>query len=104
MKGSSKSFFLAAAILVSAAGSPLFAADVTVEAGGEKFFIRERDGRIFRLVDGRQQRVLLRTLRVKSPEVSGQANPDGRGAKLTVKEIFPSFTIVRGEYSLSAAR
>ena len=96
-----KAFF--AAVLASAATSSLDAGDVTVEAGGEKFFIRESDGRIFRLVDGRQQRVLLRTLRVKSPEVSGQANPDGRGAKLTVKEIFPSFTIVRGEYSLSAA-
>ena len=103
MKKQTSSFIAVLAAVILSVATSLFAADVTVDAGGETFFIRESDGRIFRLVDGRQQRVLSRTLRVRSPEVSGQANPDGRLAKLSVKEIFPSFTIVRGEYSLSAA-
>ena len=102
MKKQTHSFIaVLAAVLVSAAASSLFAGDVTVEAGGEKFVVREKDGRIFRIADGKWQRVLSRTLRVRSPEVSGQANPDGRFAKLSVNEVFPSFTIVRGEYSLS---
>ena len=102
MKKQTHSFIVVlAAVLASVASFSLFAGDVTVEVGGEKFVVREKDGRIFRIVDGRQQRVLSRTLRVRSTEVSGQASPDGRFAKLSVKEVFPSFTIVRGEYSLS---
>ena len=102
MKKQTYSFIaVLAAVILSVAASSLFAADVTVDAGGEKFVVREKDGRIFRIADGKWQRVLSRTLRVRSPEVSGQASPDGRFAKLSVKEVFPSFTIVRGEYSLS---
>ena len=77
------------------------AADVMVEAGGEKFVVRGSDGRIFRIVGGKRQRVFTRTLRVKTPSVSGQVSTAGILSKLSVKEVFPSFTIVRGEYSLS---
>lgn len=88
--------------LVAGGVASAVAGDVTVEAGGETFVVQERDGMLFRAVGKNRQRVFARTLRVQTPECSGQAFPDGRTAKLSVKEVFPAYTIVRGEYSLSA--
>ena len=83
--------------LVAGGVASAVAGDVTVEAGGETFVVQERDGMLFRAVGKNRQRVFARTLRVQTPECSGQAFPDGRTAKLSVKEVFPAYTIVRGE-------
>lgn len=100
MKLPAKCRGVAAALMVATSFS-LFASDMTIVVGGEKFVVKEGDGRIFRIAEGKSQRVLTRTLRVKTQALSGQASVDGRAVKLSVKEVFPSFTVVRGEYSLS---
>ena len=45
-----------------------------------------------------------KALRVQTPDAGGQAFPDGRTAKLSVREVFPEYIIVRGEYSLSVKK
>ena len=90
------------ALLVALLAPTACATDVAIEAGGEKFVVSESDGRVFRIAGGKRQRVFSRTLRVKTPAVSGQVVTAGGLSKLSVKEIFPAFTIVRGEFALAA--
>ena len=78
------------------------AADVTVEAGGETFVIREKQGQLFRQGGKRLEPVFSRNMRIMGPKGVAAVSPDGREAALTVVEDTSARTVVRGEFSLAS--